>query len=282
MWEYKETTYTMKQWCELAASYIRFPPDRPAVEQELMEHLQDKVDDFISHGIPKIEAERKAVQEMGEPKETGMLLRQIHKPYLGWVWRITQWIVGILLVYSLIHLWGWVRDMNLQAETGFAYRDPFSSLENVSSAQSDGGYDQRVLYVEPDCSAKLDGYTFKLTKAACWEDYYTADSVVSDYSRMYFLVEVSNLSPWLVETDLPRWFYAVDSLGNHYYSSHENTYTYEPSIHGNGHRTGIFTQTWYMWTENYVSQEAEWLELRFERDGKELSLRVDLTGGEEA
>ena len=35
-----------------------------------------------------------------------------------------------------------------------------------------------------------------------------------------------------------------------------------------------------MWLSGYVSQEAQWIELRYQRAGRNLVLRIDLEGGE--
>lgn len=101
----------IKQWCDSAVSYIRFKPDRPAVRQELLEHMQDKYDDYLGQGMPPADAERRVIREMGSDRETGLLLRQIHKPYLGWVWRCTQWVLVIALVLACLNFVWWKRDL---------------------------------------------------------------------------------------------------------------------------------------------------------------------------
>lgn len=279
MWKFNDTPHSMKTWCELAASYIRFPPDRPAVEQELMEHLQDKVDDFMEHGMPQAEAERRAVQEMGEPRETGLLLRQIHKPYLGWVWKGTCWLVKILLL--VVFAWTVVGIFDLRDTDGlhFASYDPFAA----NYYESETSRSERVFYSEPRVSDSSDGYRFTVQKVAYWEGTYTDElGRQGESNRFGVLMTVTNFKPWAGYSDVPRWFHAVDSLGNYYYSNEEYVWTNEPSLSGNGTQTGPFTYTWHLWANNYVSQEAEWIELRYERDGRDVALRIDLTGGEDA
>lgn len=278
MWEINDTPRNMKMWCELAASYIRFPPDRPAVEQELLEHLQDKVDDFMEHGMPQAEAERRAVQEMGKPQETGLLLRQIHKPYLGWIWTGTKWLVRSLLLVVVVWAIVWLFNVNDSEELYFVSYDPFDASHYESETVSS----DRVFYSEPWVRDKSDGYHFTVRKVAYWEGTYLNEfGRQGESNRFGVLLKVTNFKPWAGYSDIPRWFHAVDSLGNYYYSDEEYVWSNEPSLSGNGTQTGPFTYTWYLWANNYVSQDAEWIELRYDRDGRDVCLRIDLTGGED-
>ncbi len=273
----------IEQWCEIAVSYIRFPPDREKVKQELLEHMSDKYEDYVAQGMLLNEAERRTVKEMGEARDTGLLLRKIHKPYLGWVWRFTQWVLGIALVFALFTGIRWADDLHFtsmeEVESPYNGWTNFGSTEQVTKHS----VSRRVWYAEPGCADKSDGLTFTVTKAAYWEGTYTDPAIgyTADTKEMYFLLEIRDPRPWVEYTDAPRWFYAVDSLGNYYYSSNEYSSTEEPSIHGNGYRTGLNTWTFYMWANNYCSQQADWLELRYDRDGRDIKLRIDLTGGED-
>lgn len=253
----------IEQWCDTAVSYIRFPPDRPAVRQELLEHMQDKYDGYMGQGMLPADAERRVIREMGSDRETGLLLRQIHKPYLGWVWRATQGLLVIALVLAGFNFWGWKSDLHISGESPLMF--PQELFERTAD---DSG--KRVLY--PGCTDSSDGYTFTVTKAACWDD---SDS-------FFFRLEVTNPRPWAGDTEAPRWFYAVDNLGNYYYAYYEADRSIESAVAGNGVRTNLFTDTWDMWIDNYVSWDADWLELRYDKEGRDVALRIDLTGGEGA
>ena len=266
----------IEQWCDIAVSYIRFPPDRAPVKQELLEHMQDKCDGYVEQGLSRIEAEGRVTKEMGEPRETGLLLRRIHKPYLGWVWRATQWLLVLALILAVWNGVRWAGDLGISDGPPILGRDPYET----TSYEYDSGSGERVLYLEPDCSARSDGYTFTVTKAAYWEGTYTDASGTHDTNSFYFLMEVTNPRPWAGYTDAPRWFHAEDSLGNYYYACFETYRTDEGAVVGNGSRTGLFTYTFDMWIENYCSQDADWIELRYDRDGRDVALRIDLKGGE--
>ena len=223
--------------------------------------MQDKYDDYVGQGMPPADAERRVIKEMGSDRETGLLLRRIHKPYLGWVWRATQWLLVIALILACLNFVWWKRDLYfIDASASIFRRDLFESTADDSG--------KRVL--NPGCTDSSDGYTFTVPKAACWDD----------RDAFYFRMEVTNPRPWAGYTDAPRWFHAVDSLGNYYYAYYEGDRSTEGTVVGNGGRTGLFSYTWDMWIDNYVSRNADWLELRYDKEGRNVALRIDLTGGE--
>ena len=78
-------------------------------------------------------------------------------------------------------------------------------------------------------------------------------------------------------------FYAVDDLGNYYWSSNdpEVIYTWQTlrSLRGNFHATGLWTSEYEAFIAS-VDPAASWVELRYDRDGRDVRLRIDLTGGE--
>lgn len=137
-----------------------------------------------------------------------------------------------------------------------------------------------IFYLEPDVSDYSDGYKLTLTNAALRK--YTPNDPEQEVDyNFYFRVDCFDPHPWTIEPELRKWLYAVDSEGNYYYSSAEQVYTNEPNLGGNPYRTGLMTFTMDMWANNYVSQDAEWIEFRCDRDGRDIKLRLDLTGGEE-
>ena len=82
-------------WLDAATKAIRFGPDRRAVRSELSAHLEDKALDF-----QRIFRER-AVSEMGDPMEIGKELAKVHRPWLGYIWRASQVLLGLVLLSFL-------------------------------------------------------------------------------------------------------------------------------------------------------------------------------------
>lgn len=129
-----EKKQKVDQWIKTAVSGIRFKPDRKAVEEELRGHLEDKTADlerifYLSHE----EAEEMALKQMGDAEEIGREMANIHRPWLGWLWQVSQTMVFILLCLGMLALLG---------------GSPDGKWEELKRDFSD--------YV-------LDGYTYELT-----------------------------------------------------------------------------------------------------------------------
>lgn len=96
----------MKAWLDCATKSLRFPPDRKRVRQELREHLEDRAESMMDRSMSKTEAVRKSLEMMGSPEETGELLRQVHKPWLGWVLRGVRLALIALVIVIAVKLIG--------------------------------------------------------------------------------------------------------------------------------------------------------------------------------
>jgi cell division protein FtsW (lipid II flippase) len=63
---------------------IKYKPVTASIKEELQTHIEDIKQDKINLGYNDEEAEKLAVDEMGNPKEIGKKLNKIHKPKLEW------------------------------------------------------------------------------------------------------------------------------------------------------------------------------------------------------
>ena len=101
--EHNKTSNPAGQWLDRATAGIRFGPDRKEVRAELEAHLEDKALDFqrIFPGLTEAEARERAVSEMGDPMEIGKELAKVHKPWLGYIWRVSQVLLGLVLLSFL-------------------------------------------------------------------------------------------------------------------------------------------------------------------------------------
>lgn len=258
-------------WCNTAVELIKYKPDRLRVREELLAHMEDKFDDLSATGMLPEDAEAEVVRAMGNAAEVAKELSKIHKPLLGYILRMTKWVLIISIIAMFISLAGFTDRVNIGEEDVWGV---------YSREETESNYYTKCL--NPNVSASSDGYTFTVTRAA--ESFYcytSGDGTQSKGYNFHFTVTAFNPRPWAEHTDILREFYAIDSLGNYYYSSWEYGYTDEPAILGNPTRTGYFTTSHEMWLTNYVSHDAEWIELRYDRSGRDIVLRIDLTGGAE-
>ena len=243
-------------WCYHAVAQIRFKPDRDAVFRELKDHLEDHYDSLLCSGYAPEDAKRLALEAMGDPEEIAPQLGAIHKPWMGYLYRTVKWITVPLCVWALFLL---------IAFTGSHIHAVLSTANYPALQQkADGG-----LWLQPKVSATCDGYHFRITEAAVNAE---GDTLYLELQTTYW--------PWMQRSEMTYCFYALDSLGNIYASREEAGYDDIPKVIQTG---GYFSQGFSC--ENleviHFDSNAQWVELRYERDGREIILRIDLTGGSE-
>lgn len=267
-----------RMWLGEAVKQIRFVPDRKVVFEELAAHIQDRSDDLVTRGYTREEADERTLRAMGDPSEIGKQLDLVHKPWLGWLWMVSRWlaIFAVLVLLWCVLLSGMFSAWNSDRLVAQDYLDPETDVVQHSVY----GEQNRILYWEGDGdTAKWNRYTFRIEKAAVWNN--------TTYD-LYGHMTVSGFLPWedyfyLDET------YAVDSLGN-YYQNFQSIYFDNALYEESGwkmldmgwayHRN--LTTWWYGFFVNGLDPEAEWIELRYDRNGQNIVLRIDLTGGEGA
>ena len=96
------------KWAERATAKIRFRPDREAVARELLEHIQDLLDHCGETGMGEEAAEAAALAAMGDPESIADELGRLHRPWLGYLWRVSQGLllaaIGVCLVLCAIRV----------------------------------------------------------------------------------------------------------------------------------------------------------------------------------
>lgn len=243
-------------WCYHAVAEIRYKPDREAVFQELMAHLEDHYDALIAEGNSPEKARKLALEAMGSAEEIAPQLGQIHKPWLGYLYRTVKWIAIPLFVWAVFLL---------LAHFG-SHLHAIVSTANYDSlrTEGEGGY-----YCKPNVTDSSDGYLFRITEAAVNA---AGDTLYIELQTHYW--------PWMQDVAMLRYFWAMDSLGNRYLSSVEAHYDDVPKV---SYRGGFYTQGFGSSDLQITGfdSRAEWVELRYDRDGRDIVLRIDLAGGGE-
>lgn len=85
-----------KYWLDTATKEIRFGPDRRRVRQELEDHILDRMEAAEAKGLSGYEAEKAAVEAMGDPEPVARELGRLHRPWLGYLWRLSQVLLVVL------------------------------------------------------------------------------------------------------------------------------------------------------------------------------------------
>lgn len=273
-------------WLNTATRGIRFRPDREAVWAELFDHFEDKIADLmrIYPDLSRREAEKMAVARMGDPEQIGKELAKFHKPWLGYLWRVSQVLLAVLAVLvaavclkeggmddKLRSVWDtWNETQQGKVIARVIYENGTAAELTGKTGYRWDGLERLALY-DLDREARLGEATLTLSRAALWrtetgQDLYLRVRI--DYDRVGDKNEY--LLPWYLQGE--------DSLGNHYGYELNVTDT-GASIQGlrsSGEETGRKSITWNFCLED-LPEEAEWLRLSYAlRPNVDLGFFVDL------
>ncbi len=253
-----------EHWCREATSLIRFTPDRKAVHDELMAHLQDRRDAFMEQGKDEAAATQAAVDAMGNPWELAAQLAQVHKPFWGYAYKITR-IAAIILCSILL-----LSTVNIGGNMLRFYEEYNDGGQILSAFPPDGSDWEIVMLVHPDQDVYTDGYRLRLADAILWQQ--------GSELRLSFIIQQYHLP-----TQEPSVFltncYAVDNLGTHY--EYLGNYAVQGSYFSlRGNSSVHCGKAMHLEIRGIPSTDIQWLELRYERDGRNIAFRIDLTGGD--
>lgn len=238
-------------WCDRACEQIRFKPDREAVRRELLGHMEDEWEALRASGLSGLEAERRTLEAMGDPEEVGKLLDRVHRPLLGWLWLASKWAVRLgVIALALLLVSAPVRfSIDLEDMTNITFRD---------------GTRQTAV----DTS---DGYRFRVEESVMF-DRAPGDGVTD----VKLVMTVRDLL-WSGECSALYEFYAEDDLGNRYAGLHGEQEGRAVVI--DRLRNRMVTYVYTVWVQD-IPENAQWIELRYDRAGRDIRFRIDLTGGE--
>ena len=210
--EPNKTTAPAETWLDTAVKKIRFGPDRAAVRAELSAHLEDKTLDLqrIFPDMTREEAQERAVSDMGDPAEIGAELAKVHKPWLGYLWRASQVLLGVALTAAILSFQscqsGWE---NLTEEPhswyGTDWPDPVPSMYQYSDGLTYRGA------LADSGPIQAGEYTFTTEAGELW----TVTVSGEPLRVVYFQMDVTHrrplesLNPWAEDE-----FWAEDDYGN--------------------------------------------------------------------
>ena len=90
---------SVRGYLDAVEAQIRWKRARTVAARELETHLEDQQEEFLAEGHPPEEAERLAVEDMGDPVAVGAGLDRLHRPQWG--------MLGLTLALLLVG--GWLR-----------------------------------------------------------------------------------------------------------------------------------------------------------------------------
>lgn len=89
----------IKEFLDSVCDEIRYKPITADISEELELHIEEGKQYYIENGFSEIEAEEKAVSNMGNAEEIGKRLNKIHRPKLDWILLI---LVSILVSFGIL------------------------------------------------------------------------------------------------------------------------------------------------------------------------------------
>lgn len=252
-------------WCDAATAKIRYWGDRDAVSAELRAHLEDRYDALIEAGFSHTEATAKALAAMGSAKTIAPQLGKIHSPWLGWILGIVR-LIGITAVGCAVIIWFYSFPWDLGSVPQPARPVNLRSLINYSWEMTD--------YEEPGGQAQWENYHMQVKEALL-----ITEVAYIGKPELNVLIEVTCM-PWETGFGAKEAVWAQDSQGNvyrplRYLGEQPDVPCVACRITSSG-ETGRF----YLWCQfGNFDPDAQWIELRYDRDGRNMVMRIDLTGG---
>ena len=89
---------TKEEFLSKVRKKITYIFDRNSIEIELENHIKESMIDLIKEGYSNEEAEKIAVEQMGDPNIIGKLLNKEHHPIIGYCLLVSR----ICLIYLLL------------------------------------------------------------------------------------------------------------------------------------------------------------------------------------
>lgn len=259
------------RWCREATAGIRYRPDRERVYEELLHHLEERYESFVEQGNDDETAQEKTVQAMGSAAELAPQLAALHRPFWGRTLLVSRVLLIVLLCAVLRMNGPFQNDLYAGYTNNLSYR-----LEEEKTQ-----YDVRTNYFSLDGTDSSDGFYFELVDAA------TRRYKDEDTESLYIRVRIVDPVPRPRGFEAEEYFRAVDSAGNAYCSSFEAENFFPRPIPEQYilsaltpiERESLFTYSCVFMIRDFTIGELTWLELIYDRDGRDVRLRVDLTGG---
>jgi len=158
-------------WCARAVSAVSWPPDREEIRRELLWHLEDSAEFFAESGMERAEAEARALEEMGDARQVGALLRRIHKPWLGALHFASNLLLAALVFFVILEIvmYGSGTWIGQELERVAALEPPTQA--QLLDSFSYGRPEEYELVAEPEIAPaefRCGDYSFAVTGAWLW------------------------------------------------------------------------------------------------------------------
>lgn len=252
-------------WCDAATAKIRYWGDRDAVSAELRAHLEDRYDAYVEKGFSHAEATAKALEAMGDAKTIAPQLGKIHSPWLGWILNLVR-IVGLTALVGAMIICIYSIPWDLGSVPQPAQPVNLRSLIHYTWEMTN--------YEDPAGQARWENYHMQVKEAALIPEGFQFDG-----PELNVLIEITYM-PWENGFSVEEEIWAQDSQETvyrplRYLGEQPDVPCVRCHTHSSGEQGKVF-----LWVKlGNFDPDAQWVELRYDRDGRDMVLRIDLTGG---
>lgn len=242
------------KWCDDATAQIRYGPDRKAVHAELLAHLEDAKACYMQNGEVST-ASARALEAMGSATEIAPKLAKIHRPWLGYLSSAIKFCGILMLIIALL----------CTVLDAITFTHHWFALKNFDALPAN--YHDLDYYDTPNVHWFAEGYYCEIEEVG-----YQKENQV-----FCFKLNLVHMS-WMQDANFPNYIWATDSNGNYYTSIAEGFYSDVPRIVRSGSFRNHIISSYNMAIFGF-DPAVQWVEFHYDRDGQNLVLHIDLTGG---
>ncbi len=137
------------EFLQRVITQVKFPFDKKEIYTELDNHIEDRANDFLEEGYTHEDSILKSIDIMGDPTVLGKELNKIHNPIIGWIWKISDILMKVLILLVIFNL----------AINIIPMFDNYSPIDELNS-------DELVYKYEFDEKAIIDNRVINITDIA--------------------------------------------------------------------------------------------------------------------
>ena len=97
--EWKE----QQEYLDRMLHHVKSKYDHIDIRREYREHMEDMLDYYVESGMDEDTAKHTVLEEMGDADSLGRVLNEIHNPVVGWIWRVSRWVMVMVITVSVLN-----------------------------------------------------------------------------------------------------------------------------------------------------------------------------------
>jgi len=230
------------EFTDKVLKHVKFKFDHARIKRELTEHIEDLYEELLSENINVTEAEKLAVEYMGDADDIGEELNKVHNPIIGYIWLITRVAAVIAMIMIISPVVEYTESfIRTQFFTGYDIKHDNAEL---------------IYSIKCDEKARIDDMNFQLDELCYYDNgeleirYKTWNDIFSTSIDWSFDISAACVS---------------DESGNTYYSS------------GGGNNGGVISKH-QMFIEDFP-EDAKELIIDYDYNGRKIYFQVPLEEG---